>query len=492
MFEGAEVGHAVDKETYERRVPNLRVKLVNVQYDLQSADFSVIVVVAGDDRLSAREIMRGMHDWMDGRYIESHALRPPSDEEAERPPFWRFWRRLPRKGRIGAFLDGWTSTPVRKVVLEGAGEDMLRRDIDHIRRFEQALADGGTVIVKLYFHLPKREYKKRLKQLEKKPKKGGWRVREEDLLVLKHYDAVVEVAETIVEETSTGQAPWHVIESTDRYYAGLRAANVILDAITSRLERPRPERRPPRPERVPEDALSVLATVDLSATLDKDYGKALQEAQADLSKLSRKAADKGISSILVFEGWDAAGKGGAIRRLCAAIDIRDYRIIPIAAPTEEEQAHHYLWRFWTHLPAAGNVVIFDRSWYGRVLVERVEGFATAEEWRRAYAEIRDFEEQLTEAGMVLCKFWLHIDAEEQIRRFKAREKTAFKKYKITEEDYRNREKWSAYERAVDEMVARTSLKEAPWTLVAANDKRHARVEVIRTFCKALKARLKQE
>jgi polyphosphate kinase 2 (PPK2 family) len=239
------------------------------------------------------------------------------------------------------------------------------------------------------------------------------------------------------------------------------------------------------------DFPDALGGVDLSQSLAKDkYSEALDKYQARLAKLSRQAREQDLSCVLVFEGWDAAGKGGVIRRITQAMAVRDYRIVPIAAPTEEERVRHYLWRFWRQLPPAGQMLIFDRSWYGRVLVERVEGFTPEPVWRRAYDEINDFEAQLYEHGMVVQKFWLHIDPEEQLRRFKAREQTAYKKYKITQEDYRNREKWDAYVGAVNEMVARTSTGRAPWHLVAANDKHSARIQVLKTVCDALKGALK--
>jgi polyphosphate kinase 2 (PPK2 family) len=233
---------------------------------------------------------------------------------------------------------------------------------------------------------------------------------------------------------------------------------------------------------------TILSSIDLSAHVDKEaYERELLHLQGRLNRLSRKAQKVGATLLCVFEGPDAAGKGGAIRRITRALDARFYRVIPIAAPTDEERARHYLWRFWRHLPKRGRMVIFDRSWYGRVLVERVEGFASAEDWGRAYNEISEFEELLTEWGIGLVKFWLHIDQAEQERRFRERETTSYKEFKITQEDYRNREKWPLYELAVHEMVERTSNAAAPWTLVAANDKRHARLTVLRTTCDALEA-----
>jgi polyphosphate kinase 2 (PPK2 family) len=240
------------------------------------------------------------------------------------------------------------------------------------------------------------------------------------------------------------------------------------------------------------DPITVLDGVSLSRKLAKDdYEKKLKRLWGRLAALSEEAHQRGISAVFAFEGWDAAGKGGAIRRLTRAMDAAHYRVIPIAAPTDEELAHHYLWRFWRHLPRAGHVAIFDRSWYGRILVERVEGFATEDEWKRAYTEINDFEGQLAHRGVVLLKFWMHLSRDEQLRRFKAREKVPFKKYKITADDYRNRDRWNDYELAADEMIQRTSTDRARWHVVAANDKRSARIDVLKLVCRALSKAVKK-
>jgi polyphosphate kinase 2 (PPK2 family) len=213
--------------------------------------------------------------------------------------------------------------------------------------------------------------------------------------------------------------------------------------------------------------------------------------QGELNRLGRRANRARTGTIVVLEGADAAGKGGAIRRITAALDARQYRVIQIAAPTDEERARHYLWRFWRHLPRLGRFTIYDRSWYGRVLVERVEGLAREAEWMRAYKEINEFEEQLVEHGIVLVKLWLQISDAEQLRRFQEREQTPWKQYKITDEDYRNRAKSHAYEAATNEMIERTSTDYAPWMLISAEDKRSGRVQVLRTLCDRLGAALQR-
>jgi len=299
---------------------------------------------------------------------------------------------------------------------------------------------------------------------------------------------VIPLAERLLSRTSTATAPWHVIESTDHRYRNLEIGEILLRELRRRLDQaPAAASAPSQPPAacvaVPD---GVLARTDLSASLSRDdYTKELAKRQRRLRKLVRRARGKAVTSVLVFEGWDAAGKGGAIRRLTGALDAIDYDVVPIAAPSEEEGAHHYLWRFWRRLPRAGRLLIFDRSWYGRVLVERVEGYAAEESWRRAYSEIRDFEEQLAEHGIPIVKFWLHIDPATQLERFRARESTPYKKYKITEDDYRNRGRWTDYCVAIEEMIARTSTASAPWHVIPANDKKFARVEILKAVCATL-------
>jgi len=256
---------------------------------------------------------------------------------------------------------------------------------------------------------------------------------------------------------------------------------------------PRPKPKPAittTPVTLEFDHKNLVNTIDLSQKLAKaKYDRELERLQGALNLLSRHKRIREVGVVTVFEGADAAGKGGAIRRLTQALDVRDCHVVPIAAPTDEERAQPYLWRFWRHMPRKGRLTIFDRSWYGRVLVERVEGLCTEVDWRRAYAEINDFEEQLVSSGLVVCKFWLQISKEEQLRRFKEREKIGFKQYKLTKDDWRNRKKQEAYEIAAAEMVDRTSIEKAPWTLVAAEDKHHARIHVMQTLVDRLERAL---
>jgi len=479
MFDAAEIGHTLSKEDFEARLPALRVGLLNAQFDLRKADFPVILVVAGEDRLGCQEMINFLGEVFDSRFLETTAVGRPAQEEAEHPEFWTYWRALPPKGRIGVVLGGWMVRAMVDRLEKQIGRGEFARRLDYGRRFERMLVADGALVLKFWLHIPKRDLKKRLMG---KGRRSWWRpVGVDDWRLYRNYEKAMRVIEEALEAVGGDDVPWNVIESTDPHYRNLTVANAILDQLRGRLSAP-PAPPAGEPRTAPtDDPHTILDTVDLSARLEKAaYEKELIEQQKRLNRLSARAHRRGVSTVLVFEGWDAAGKGGAIRRLTAALDPTIYRVQPIAAPTEEERAHHYLWRFWRHLPRAGRITIFDRSWYGRVLVERVEGFAREDEWRRAYGEINDFEAQLAEHGVVVRKFWLHIDPDTQLARFKEREATAFKQYKITDEDYRNRERWHDYEAAVNEMIARTSTRHAPWHVIPAKDKFFGRIAVLKT------------
>jgi len=504
MFEAAEVGNIVSKEEYKTRAPRLRTDLLEVQRELsRQARFPVIVVFGGVDGGGKSETVHLLNEWMDPRWIVTRAFDDPSEEERSRPDYWRYWQALPPRGRMGLFLRSWYSPPLMERVYRHLKTAEFDERLNRIAAFEKGLADDGALILKFWMHLGRRAQKKRLKKLERDPR-TRWRVSKVQWKHWRMYDDFVAAAERAIERTSTADAPWTIVEGDDERYRTLAVATIIRDAMGRRVgEASRASRRSsdrsrksiaPRATVVPMGSASsriVLSQLDMSRAIDRSvFRQKLEERQGRLNLLQRKARERGISAILVFEGWDAAGKGGAIRRVAAALDSAAYQIIPIAAPTDEERAHHYLWRFWRHLPRRGMLSIFDRSWYGRVLVERVEGFASPAEWFRAYSEINDFEEQLVEHGYVLVKYWLHITADEQLRRFKERERLAFKQWKLTEEDWRNRKQSSEYARAVNEMVARTSTRTAPWTLVEANDKYYARIKVIDAFCARLEKALK--
>lgn len=491
MFESAELGHKLDKETYKKAVAALRSDLLEAQFDLkENKKIPVVVLVSGQDGAGKGETINVLYEWMDPRFISTLAFSEPTDEERERPYMWRYWRALPPKGRVGIFAGSWYSGPIHDRIDGGMTQAQMDQRIDQINRFEAMLVNEGALVLKFWFHLTKDGQKRRLKALEKNPH-TAWRVTKWNWDRLKTYDQLQEVVGHVLRMTNTPWAPWIIVEGEDDRYRSLTTGKVILDAIRQRLADPDKQVTPVAPPILPNiDGRDVISELNLEHTLTKkQYDNQLAKWQGRLSELVRDPRFKQHSVICVFEGSDAAGKGGAIRRVTASMDARNYQIVPIAAPTEEERAQPYMWRFWRHVPRIGRFSIFDRSWYGRVLVERVEGFCAEADWLRAYTEINDFEHEISEAGAIVIKFWLQVSKDEQLRRFKEREKIEFKRFKLTDEDWRNREKWDAYHQAVCDMVDRTSSGLAPWTLVEANDKGYARVKVIRTICERLEAAL---
>ena len=492
MFESAELGHAITKQTYARQVPKLREALLDAQYDLfQDGRFPVIVLIGGVDGAGKGETVNLLNEWMDPRHIRTVAFGEPSEEERERPPMWRYWQVLPPKEKIGILFGHWYTQPILDRVNRETKHSQLIQRIEDIVRFERMLSDEGALVLKFWFHLSKAAQKKRLKSLEKDPK-TRWKVGDTEWADFKRYDKFRKVAEFTLRQTSSATSPWIVVEGVDEPYRNLTVGRTLLAAMRERLDQKpakvKEDRIPPLPPAI--DNRNIVRSLDLSLKLDRGkYEKLLDAYRAKLNLLSRHPRFRNRSVVLVFEGNDAAGKGGAIRRVTRTLDARQYHIVPVAAPTEEERAQPYLWRFWRHVPRHGRFAIFDRSWYGRVLVERVKGLAPEFDWSRAYSEINDFEQQLADNGAIVIKFWLAISKDEQHRRFLEREKTAFKRFKITPEDWRNRKKWAAYETAVCDMVDRTSTDIAPWTLVEANDKLYARIKVLETLCNCIEAEI---
>jgi polyphosphate:AMP phosphotransferase len=491
MFESAEIKHKVDKATFEREEPRLRDSLLAAQKALaDKKPFEVVILIAGLAGSGKGEVLATLNEWLDPRLVETAACDQPTDEERERPFMWRFWRALPPKGRIGVFVHSWYQDPV---TARAEGE-LSRPDLDQrlaeIRRFERMLADEGALVLKFWLHFSKKQQKKRLAKLGKK-RSTRWRVTKADWNEHKRYDAVVAAWRHAIRMSNHAHAPWTVVAAADPEFRTLTVAKTLAAAIEQRLAGPRQMITITAPPPLaPVDGRRLLDAVDLSETLaPRDYKERLSILQGRLAKLARSKHFRRRAAVLVFEGADAAGKGGAIRRVTGGLDARFFRVVPVAAPTDEERAHPYLWRFWRQLPRRGHVTIFDRSWYGRVLVERVEGYADQDDWLRAYGEINDFEEDMVRDGVVLAKFWLAIGRAEQLRRFKQREGISFKRYKIGADDWRNRKKWDQYAAAANDVFERTSTGLAPWTIVPAEDKRFARIKVLETICAQIETAL---
>ena len=500
MFESAELGHTLDKKTWDRKVPKLREALLEAQYELfEKRRFATVILVGGVDGAGKGETVNLLNEWMDPRHVHTHALGAPTDDEQRYPRWKRFWSALPPRGKVGIFFGSWYTLPIVQRVYGDTRHADLDQSLEEIVRFEQMLHAEGALVVKLWFHLSKQQQKKRLTALSS-DKRTRWRVTDTDWKHFALYDTFRGVSERALRRTNTAEAPWHPIEGLDARYRGYTAGTLLLDAMRGRLAAdevaPRRARKAPSAPPLPPFVSSVGADLLRSLPVPPKVTKAVYEErydvlQARLNKLIRRKALRQRAVVLAFEGPDAAGKGGAIRRVTRALDARHFSVHPVAAPSDEERAQPYLWRFWRHMPPLGHVGIFDRSWYGRVLVERVEKFCEPPDWQRAYSEINDFEEQLTRHGTIVAKFWLHIGQDEQLRRFKEREATGFKRFKITAEDWRNRDKWDDYEVAACDMFERTSTEIAPWTIVSANDKYNARLHVLETICDRLEKALEE-
>ncbi|MDH3496947.1 MAG: polyphosphate:AMP phosphotransferase [Gemmatimonadota bacterium] len=491
MFEAAEVGNKLDKATFKREAPGVRAALLAVQRRIAGSELAPVILISGAEGAGKGETVGLLHAWMDARGLETHVLWDETDEERERPEYWRYWRTLPPRGKIGIFFGSWYTRPIVDRVFGRIDDATFERTMRRVRDFERMLTLEGYPILKYWLHLSKKAERKRIKELRADPRMK-WRLSRDAKKFFKHYDDFRRVSEGCVRLTSTGFAPWTVVEATNDAYRNLTVTTSVLHALEEALdevaERARAKTRKARLPKAKK--ANILRRLDLTQSLSgKAYDTRLATAQAGVGRLARKLRKAERSLILVLEGPDAGGKGGAIRRVTAAMNPYLYRVIGIAAPTDEEAAHPYLWRFWRHLPRRGRVTIYDRSWYGRVLVERIEGFARPDEWRRAFTEINDFEQQLAEAGTLTLKFWLAISAKEQLRRFKDRQGTPYKQYKITADDWRNRAKWNAYEAAACDMIERTSTDVAPWVLVEADDKKWARVKVLETIHEHLRAAL---
>ncbi|MFO1323867.1 MAG: polyphosphate:AMP phosphotransferase [Burkholderiales bacterium] len=491
MLESAEVGHRVAKTVYARAEPKLREALLNHQFELSAGNRGpVLLLVSGVEGGGRGETANKLNEWMDPRHIRTHAFGPRTPDELGRPLAWRFWRALPPRGKVGIFMNAWYRELVRARVLGRLSEPQFNDLLHEVRQHEQMLTNEGIVLLKFWIHLSRDDQKDRLRALERDPRTRG-RLTSEDSKLLRNYGKLHDAWEHMLRETSIAAAPWYVIEGKDERYRMLTIGKILLGAMekVNSGARPVPVAAVAPPPAVIGN-VALIRRLDLSQRIDdKAYDRDLAKHQGRIAMLttSRRFRDRAL--VIAFEGSDAAGKGGAIRRVTGALDARQYLVVPVAAPTEEERAQPYLWRFWRHVPANGCITIFDRTWYGRVLVERVEGYCSTADWMRAYEEINHFEDQLARTGIIVCKFWLQVSKAEQLKRFRLRANTSFKKFKITAEDWRNRKKWNAYEQAVADMVDRTSTEIAPWTLIEAEDKRFGRVKVVRTIAETLERAL---
>lgn len=491
MLEKIDLSKTMDKKEYKKRMEVLEPKLARLQRELKSCNVPVMIVFEGFGGAGKGTQINHLIEPMDPRGFTVYSTQAETQEEQYHPFLWRFWNKTPEKGRIAIFDRSWYG----KLLVERYEKKTHKKDIpgvlEDIENFEKQLTDDGTLLIKFFLTISEKEQEKRFDKLLSK-EETSWRVSKADKDRNKHYEEYARMADEMLTRTDTEYAPWTIIEAHDERYAAVKILTTVVEAFEERYEKEQITQPRQIDGKFGQNDLkeSVLKKVDLSKKLDREtYEKKLDELQKKLTLLHSEIYAKRIPVVLAFEGWDAGGKGGAIKRLTRALDPRGYTVNPTSSPNDIERAHHYLWRFWTKMPKDGHIAIFDRTWYGRVMVERIEGFCTTQEWQRAFKEMNQMEQQLVNHGAIVIKFWMHIDKEEQERRFKERQENPDKQWKITDEDWRNREKWELYEQAVDEMMVRTSTVNAPWVIVEGNDKLYARIKVLETVVDALEKRL---
>lgn len=510
MLDQIDLTKKMEKEEYKTRMENMMPRLSRLQRECKELGIPVMIVFEGFGAAGKGVQISKLISALDPRGFSVYAIDGESKDEQLRPFLWRFWTKTPEKGRIAIFDRSW----YRRVLVDRFDGVTTSKELSYayeeINSFERQLTDGGYVIIKLFLAIDKKEQKKRFKKLMES-KSSAWRVTEADLKRNKEYDEYKKMNDEMLQRTDTDYAPWHIIEATDREFATAKIYSAVIAAMEQKIQEVKQKKEAKAKEDVPkkqdttdkaiektngEDAVlrtSSLNSVDLSLSYTKDeYKEKLEKLQNRIQELHGELYQKRIPVILGFEGWDAGGKGGAIKRLTEKMDPRGYQVNPTASPNDIERAHHYLWRFWNNVPKKGHIAIFDRTWYGRVMVERIEGFCTKDEWSRAYKEINDMEANWVHSGAVVLKFWLQIDKDEQARRFKERMENPEKQWKITDEDWRNREKWDQYEQAVDDMLVHTSTTYAPWIIVEGNSKYYARIKVLQSVVDAIEKRLKEE
>ncbi len=470
----------------------LELELARLQREARASGVPIMLLFEGWDAAGKGTVINALMSWLDPRGARVVSAPSPSPEDSLRPHLQRFWMATPAKGAIALFDRGWYDRVLDKAIAKSVSPAQLQRNFAEIRAFERTLVDDGTLLVKFVFHISKREQSKRFKKL-REHKATAWRIDRDAKRQNAHYPAWLTAYETAVAETLSEDTPWVLVPAKDKQQAIMQVLRELVKRLSARLDTPAavvPSAESVSPNLRISSAESRLATVDLARKLTPEaYEEEVDALKRRLFAAGHLIYSQRLPVVVAYEGWDAAGKGGSIRRLTTCLDPRGYEVTPISAPTQTEKSQHYLWRFWSRLPKAGHVTIFDRSWYGRVLVERVEGFCSSADWRRAYAEIREFERNLVDWGAVVVKFWLQIDKDEQLARFEARQQRADKRWKITEEDWRNREKWDLYEAAVADMLELTEQAGASWTVVPGNDKRLARVFALRALTEAIEARL---
>ncbi len=477
-----------ESDELEKRLDTAREQLFVKQMALKEKKLPVLVLFEGWGAAGKGSVLGRVIRNIDPRFFKVATMDKPSEEERRRPFLYRYFQMIPEAGKFTFYNGGWMEDATRQVLHGDIDEEDYRKRIESVKRFERQLTDNGYLVMKFFFHIGEKEQKKRLDALAG-DKSTKWRVDDSDRWQNKHYGKCLDVYEEYLCATNQSTAPWYIIDARDKKWAQLQLLETLVRGIDTALAN-NAMAVPVLQNVFPLQPAPKLAEISLDKELSEEaYRTELKKCQKRLTELHNEIYRRKIPVILAYEGWDAAGKGGNIKRITGALDPRGFEVHPIASPEPHEKARHYLWRFWTRLPKTGHIAIFDRTWYGRVMVERLEGFCTENDWQRAYNEINEFEKELYDWGAIVIKFWVQIDSDTQLARFTDRQNTPEKQWKITDEDWRNREKWDLYEAAVDEMIEKTNTSYAPWVVLESNDKKYARIKALKTVIAAIEARL---
>ena len=497
MLEKIDLTKKLEKQSYREKMEALELELGRLQRECHAYKIPVMIVLEGFGASGKGVQIGKLIQALDPRGFRVHAITGETEEEQKYPFIRRFWIKTPENGKIAIYDTSWYRRVLADRFSGNTEKEELEDSYAAICSFEEQLTAGGTVMIKLFLAIDQKEQKKRFEKLLES-KETAWRVSREDWEKNEKYDSYVRMIEEALQRTDTDYAPWTIVEATDRRFATVKIYTTVIEALKEAVAEKKAEAGREISQETEETETwenreleeSVLAKVDLTKSYtEKEYHKKKKKLQEKIRKLHGELYRRQIPVIIGFEGWDAGGKGGAIKRLTEKMDPRGFTVNTTAAPNDYEKAHHYLWRFWKNVPKKGHVAVYDRTWYGRVMVERIEGFCTKKEWQRAFKEINDMEAQFVQSGAIVLKFWMQIDKEEQRKRFEERQKNPEKQWKITEEDWRNRDKWDAYEEAVNEMLIRTSTPEAPWVIVEGNCKYYARIKVLEAVIEAIEKRL---
>ena len=483
--------HMPEKEEIKIRLQTARSQLYDFQMKIKEHKIPVIVLFEGWGSSGKGSTIGKVIKNIDPRFFKVVSMQKKTEDDKRKPFLYRHFAKIPEAGQF-VFLDTAWMDEITEERLHGTiSEDVYANRIESVRRFERQLTDNGYLVMKFFLHISKKEQSRRIAQLEHQ-KDTTWRVSKKDLWQNEHYEKCMDVFSGYLKNTNMPSAPWYIIDAKSRKWTEVQILETLTQGIEIALSNH--QMAVPLLQNVfPLKKMPLLCDIPLDKCMEEDvYKKELKQLQQRLGELHNRLYRKKVPVIIAYEGWDAAGKGGNIKRITGALDPRGYEVHPIASPEPHEKARHYLWRFWRAMPKAGHIAIFDRTWYGRVMVERIEGFCTEKEWKRAYGEINAMEQDLVNAGAIVLKFWMQIDKDEQARRFKARQENPKKQWKITDEDWRNREKWDQYEVAVEEMLEKTSMPHAPWIVVEGNDKYYARIKVLECVTEAIEKRLKEE